>query len=83
MFTHVTACMLAKSPEATRDIRGFSRFVTATTAPTATGWSNPLPVACSPRPDPCVMRVSTARMGKEILAEEEATQSGADQSQVA
>jgi len=42
-FTHVTACMLAGSPEATLYIRGFSSFVTSTTAPIATGWSDQLP----------------------------------------
>ena len=30
-------------------------------------------MACSPKTDPSVMRVSTARKGKEILDEEEAT----------
>ena len=35
--------MLAKSPEATRCIEGFDSFVTSTTAPIATGWSDQLP----------------------------------------
>ena len=35
---HVTACMLAKSPEVTLYTRGFSSFVTSTTAPIATGF---------------------------------------------
>jgi hypothetical protein len=43
MFTHVTACMLAELPEATPYTGGFSRFVTSTAAPIATGWSDPLP----------------------------------------
>ena len=38
-FTHVTACMLAKFLYRTLYTRGFSRFVTSTTAPIATGWS--------------------------------------------
>ena len=43
MFTRVTACMLAELPKATRYIGGFRRFVASTSAPIATGWSNPLP----------------------------------------
>lgn len=39
--------------------------------------------ACSPGSYPSVMRVSTARLGKEILDEEEATQPGADHLQAA
>ena len=42
-FTHVTACMLARSPSATLYTGGFSRFVTFTTAPAATGRSDPVP----------------------------------------
>ena len=42
-FTHVTACMLARSPKATLYTKGFGRFVTSTTAPIATGWSDQLP----------------------------------------
>jgi len=42
-FTHVSACMLAKSPKATLYTRGFDGFVTSTTAPIATGWSDQLP----------------------------------------
>jgi len=48
-FTFVTACMLAKSPKATLYTRGFSGFVTFTTAPIATGWSEPVPGRDSPR----------------------------------
>ena len=43
VFTRVRACLLAGSPKAIRYIRGFSRFVTSTTAPIATGWSDPVP----------------------------------------
>ena len=43
MFTFVTACKLAGSPIATLFIKGFSGFVTSTTAPIATGWSEPVP----------------------------------------
>ena len=39
-FTRVTACTLAKSPKVTLYTRGFSHFVTAMTAPIASGWSN-------------------------------------------
>ena len=39
-FTHVTACLLAKSPEATLSTRGSGSFVTSTAAPIATGWSD-------------------------------------------
>jgi hypothetical protein len=42
-FTLVTACILAKSPIATLYTRGFSSFVASTTAPIATGWSEPVP----------------------------------------
>lgn len=42
-FTRVPACLLAKSPKATLYTEGFSRFVTSTTAPVATGWSDQLP----------------------------------------
>ena len=42
-FTHVTACMLARSPKATSYSGGFSGFVTFTAAPIATGWSDPVP----------------------------------------
>ena len=42
-FTHVTACMLARSPSATLYTGGFSRLVTFTAAPAATGRSDPVP----------------------------------------
>jgi len=42
-FTRVSACMFAGSPEVTRYIRGFDGFVTSSTAPTASGWSDPSP----------------------------------------
>ena len=35
--------MLAKSPKVTLYTGGFSSFVTSTTAPIATGWSDQLP----------------------------------------
>ncbi len=41
------------------------------------------PMTCSPRLDPVLMRVLTARMGKEILDEAEATWPGADHRQAA
>src|SRR3954451_20930211 len=48
-FSIVTACQLAKSPKATLYTGGFSSFVTSTTAPIATGWSEPVPrVGLSP-----------------------------------
>lgn len=34
------ACVFVKSPTATLYTEGFSRFVTSTTAPVTTGWSN-------------------------------------------
>jgi hypothetical protein len=37
---HVTACLLAESPEATLCIEGFGGFVASTAAPIATGWSD-------------------------------------------
>jgi hypothetical protein len=40
-------------------------------------------LACSPKTDPDVMRVSAPMKGKEILNEREATQSGADHPQAA
>ena len=42
-FTHVSACMLAGSPEVTRYIRGFDGLVTSSAAPTASGWNDPSP----------------------------------------
>jgi hypothetical protein len=42
-FTRVTAYLLARPPEATLSIEGFGSIVTSTTAPIATGWSDPLP----------------------------------------
>jgi hypothetical protein len=42
-FIFITAYKLAKSPKATLYTRGFSSFVTSTTAPIATGWSEPVP----------------------------------------
>src|SRR4051794_36373231 len=39
-FTHVTACLLAESPEATRCVEGSDDFVTSIAAPTATGWND-------------------------------------------
>ncbi len=41
-FTRVPACVLARSPKVTLS-EGFDRFVTSTTAPAATGWSDQLP----------------------------------------
>ena len=43
----------------------------------------PIGVACSPKPDPCVMRVFSALLGKEILDETEATRSRADYQEAA
>ncbi len=40
-FTHVPACVLAKSPKVTLS-EGFERFVTSTTAPATTDWSDQL-----------------------------------------
>ncbi len=42
-FTHVPACMIARPPTAALYTEGFGRFVTSTTAPIATGWSDQLP----------------------------------------
>lgn len=53
-FTHVTACILAKSPKVTLYTRGFSRFVTSTTAPIATGWSESCRVGFAPTERPCL-----------------------------
>lgn len=41
-FTHVTACLIARSPKAILCTEGFSSFVTSTAAPIATGWSDPV-----------------------------------------
>ena len=57
MFTRVSACLLAGSPKAIRYIRGFNSFVTSSTAPIASGWSDrvagrdlhPLKIAAFPR----------------------------------
>src|SRR6516162_7621143 len=50
-FILVTACKLAKSPKATLCTRGFSSFVTSTTALIATGWSEPVPGRVYPAVD--------------------------------
>jgi hypothetical protein len=42
-FTRVSACMFAKSPKATPYTGGSDGFVSSTTAPVATGWSDQLP----------------------------------------
>jgi hypothetical protein len=53
-FTHVTACILAKSPNVTLYTKGFSRFVTSTTAPIATGWSESCRAGFAPAERPCL-----------------------------
>ena len=50
-FTHVTACMFAKSPVATLFTRGFGDFVSSITAPIATGWSDSCRVGFAPTED--------------------------------
>jgi len=50
-FTHVTACMLAKSPFATLYTRGFGDIVTSITAPIASGWSDSCRVGFAPTGD--------------------------------
>ena len=50
-FTHVTACMLAKSPVATLYTRGFGDFVTSITAPIATGCSDSFRMGFAPNED--------------------------------
>ena len=53
-FTLVTACLLAKSPSVTLYTEGFSRFVTSTTAPIATGWSESYRAGFAPAERPCL-----------------------------
>ena len=48
-FTHVTACRFAEPLKRPFDIEGFDSFVTSTAAPTASGWSDPLPGGTSTR----------------------------------
>ena len=50
-FTHVTACMLAESPEVILSIEGFNGFIASTAAPIATGWSDSCRVGLSPTED--------------------------------
>ena len=50
-FTHVTACLLAKSPEATLSVEGFDDFVTSIVAPTATGWNDSCRAGFAPAED--------------------------------
>jgi len=50
-FTHVTACMLAESPEVILSIEGFNGFIASTAAPIATGWSDSCRVGFSPTED--------------------------------
>src|SRR5262249_8148512 len=47
-FTHVTACLLAESPEATLSIEGSGSFVASTAAPIATGRSDSCRVGVAP-----------------------------------
>src|SRR5207249_5436873 len=47
-FTHVTACLLAESPDATLCIEGFGSLVTSAAASIATGWSNRCQVGLAP-----------------------------------
>jgi len=56
-FTRITAYMLAGSPKATLTIGGFGCFVTSTTGPTATGWSDSCQAGLAPAED---LRLSTA-----------------------
>ncbi len=63
-FTHVTACVLAKSPKATLYTGGFSGFVASTTAPIATGWSDPCRVGFAPTED---VRLSTAHRKTDVI----------------
>jgi hypothetical protein len=50
-FSHVTACLLAKSPEATLSVEGFNDFVTSILAPTATGWNDSCRAGFTPAED--------------------------------
>ena len=65
-FIHITACMLAKPPKAALYIRGFSSFVTSTTAPIATGWSDPVPGWDSPPTED--QRLFTAHRSRPLMA---------------
>ena len=56
-FTQVMAYMLARSPMATLQTRGFDCFVSSTAAPIATGWSDSCRAGISPAE---VLRLSTA-----------------------
>jgi hypothetical protein len=53
-FTHITACALAESPCVTLYTEGFSCFVTSTTAPITTGWSDSCRVGFAPTRRPCL-----------------------------
>lgn len=53
-FTHVTACLLAKSPNVTLYTGGFSHFVASTPAPIASGWSDSCRVGFAPTERPCL-----------------------------
>ena len=53
-FTRVAACTLAESPKATLYIGGFGCFVTSTTAPIATGWSESCQAGIAPAEDLCL-----------------------------
>ena len=53
-FTRVMACQLADRPKAAPCTEGFSRFVTSTTAPIATGWSDSCRAGLPPAGRPCL-----------------------------
>jgi hypothetical protein len=63
-FTHVTACLLAESPEATLSIKGFGSIVASTAAPIATGWNDNCRVGIAPTED---RRLFTAHKGDILL----------------
>jgi hypothetical protein len=60
-FTHVTAYIIAEPLREPVYIEGFSRVVTSTTAPIATGWSDSCRVGFAPTERPCLCTAHRAR----------------------
>ncbi|CDQ11467.1 protein of unknown function [Acidithiobacillus ferrivorans] len=59
VFTHVATCILTKPLFMALYTGGFSRFVTSTTAPIATGWSDSCRAGFAPAERPCLCTAHT------------------------
>jgi hypothetical protein len=70
VFTHVTACKLAESPQATLSYQGFDRFVTSSAAGLLSGWNDRVAGWVShPRDDPNLITAHVL-LGEQIVFRE-------------